>query len=87
MTKPLTPIEAADSLLGAAERASEGYADLVITGLAASITVQEAPMSPAAIRATRDKLRQMYADDPGGVAAKLLGPLNSVFAAIKEVVG
>ena len=87
MTKPLTPIEAADSLLGAAERASEGYADLIVTGLAASITVQEAPMSPVEIRAMRDQLKQMYANDPGGVAAKLLGPLNSVFAAIKEVVG
>lgn len=86
MAKPLTPIEAVDALLGAAERAQDGYADLVLTGLAASITVQEAPMDVATIRVTRDKLRQAYANDPGGVASRLLGPLNAVFEAVRGVV-
>ncbi len=85
MSKP-TPIELADAILAAAERKASGYDDIIMTGLAAQIVVLTAPVSVAEIRATRAKLRDVYAADPGGIAARLLPSLDGLFAAIRGVV-
>lgn len=84
MQKP-TPLELADAILAAAEKKAAGYEDLVLTGLAAQIVVLAAPVSVAEIRATRAKLRDAYAADPGGIAARLLPSLDGLFSAIKAV--
>jgi hypothetical protein len=81
----ITPLEAMDALLAAAERKASGYDDLVITGLAASIKVNAAPLTVADIRATRAKLRDAYAADPVGIAAKLLPSLDALFGAVKGI--
>lgn len=82
----LNPLAAADALLKAANLAATGYEDLVLTGVAASIVVEAAPMDVAKIKEQREALKAAYAADPQGVAARLLPGLSSVFDAIKGLV-
>jgi len=72
--------------LKAANLAATGYEDLVLTGVAASIVVEAAPMSVAEVNRQREALKAAYAADPAGVAARLLPGLSSVFDAIKGIV-
>ena len=82
----ITPFAALDAMLAAAERAAGGYDDLVLREVASRIVVQEAPVSVVEIRAARDRLREMYAADPAGLAARVLPAINGLFGVVREIV-
>lgn len=82
----MTPLEAMDALLAAAERKASGYDDLVVKDLAKQIKVLAAPITVAEIRATRARLKEEYAADPVGIAGKLLPSLDALFGAVKGIV-
>ena len=83
----LTESEVVDAILAAAEKKAEAPAPFSIAGSAAGLAaqIQGATSTVAEIRATRAKLRDAYAADPGGIAARLLPSLDGLFSAIKAV--